>query len=88
MRKSRHAYDFTCPCIYMYDCIERGILKSKVYYVSRKFRLTFGFVPGYIYTIYLMFNIPTKLKLRRTTNMRFIRYLTLSIQHLTSYNPH
>ena len=34
MRERRHAYDFICPCKYMYDCIDRGNLKSKVYHVS------------------------------------------------------
>ena len=55
MRKRRHAYDFICPCKYMYDCIDLGVLKSKVYHISGIFRLTFGSVTGYLHIGYLMF---------------------------------
>ena len=79
MRERRQAYDFICPCKYMYDCIDRGILKSKVYHISRIFRLIFGSVTGYIYTGYLIFNIPTKRHLRRNA---FISYAFNTLPHV------
>ena len=53
MRKRPHAYDFICSCKYMYDCIERGILKSKSLPIYSTIQISqlLDFVPGYIYIL-------------------------------------